>query len=325
MTQRLVLACLWSCVAAAHAQTPSSTQPYPSRNVRIIVGLSPGGSMDVTARLVADRLKDSLGQQIIVENRPGANGVIAAEWVAKSPPDGHTLMLAGAGSLAIRHKLDMKLPYDAERDFAPIVHVVNLPLLLVAPVSLPVKSMKDLFELARKRPGELNYSSSGVGSTTHLSAEMLATQAGIKLTHVPYKGSSQMIPDLIAGQISLAFDQITTAKPHVAAGKLRALAISTAQRSKLMPGLPTIAESGVPKYESISWNGFVAPAATPRAAIDRLQGDINKLIKSPDMTDKLAGIGGESVGGTPEQFAALIKAESVRWGRLIDQLGIRPQ
>ncbi len=319
MKHLLVLACLWSCAAIGYAQS------YPSRNVRIIVGLSPGGSMDVTARLVADRLKESLGQQIIVENRPGANGVIAAELVAKAPPDGHTLMLAGAGSLAIRHKLEMKLPYDAERDFAPVIQVVNLPLLLVAPVSLPVKSMKDLFELARKRPGELNYSSSGLGSTTHLSAAMLATQAGIQLTHVPYKGSSQMIPDLIAGQISLAFDQITTAKPHVVAGKLRALAISTAQRSALMPGMPTIAESGVPKYESISWNGFVAPGATPRAVIERLQSEINKLIKSPDMTERLAAIGGESVGGTPEQFAALIKSESARWGRLIDQLGIKPQ
>ncbi len=311
--------CLLSCVSTA------SAQPYPSRNVRIIIGLSPGGSMDVTARLVADRLKESLGQQVIVENRPGANGVIASELVAKSPPDGHTLMLAGAGSLAIRHKLDMKMPYDAERDFAPVIHVVNSPLLLVTPMSLPVKSMKELFVLARARPGELSYSSSGVGSTTHLSAEMLARLAGMKLTHVPYKGSSQMIPDLIAGQVSFAFDQITTAKPHVMAGKLRALAISTAQRSTLMPGMPTVAESGVPKYESISWNGFVVPSATPRAVIDRLQTDINKLIKSPDMTERLAATGGESVGGTPEQFAALIKSESVRWGRLIDQLGIKPQ
>jgi len=303
----------------------TSAQPYPSRNLRVIVGLSPGGSMDVTARLVADKLKDALGQQIIVENRPGANGVIASELVAKSPPDGHTLMVAGGGTLAIRQKLELKLPYDAERDFAPIIQVVNLPLLLVVPVALPVRSMKDLFALARQRPGELNYSSSGLGSTTHLSAEMLATQAGVKLTHVPYKGSSQMIPDLIAGQISLAFDQITTAKTHVAAGKLRALGISTAQRSALMPGLPTIAESGAPKYESISWNGFIAPSATPRAVIDRLQQEINKLIKSPDMTERLAAIGGEAVGGTPEQFNALIKAERVRWGRLIDQLGIKPQ
>ena len=318
---------LWmaSLMMALTGFTTAGAQSFPARNVRIIVGLSPGGSMDVTARLVADRLKESLGQQIIVENRPGANGVIASELVAKSAPDGYTLMLAGAGSLAIRQKLEMKLPYNAARDFAPVIHVVNLPLLLVAPVSLPVKSMRELFALARTRPDELNYSSSGVGSTTHLSAEMLATQAGIKLTHVPYKGSSQMIPDLIAGQISLAFDQITTAKPHVIAGKLRALAISTAQRSALMPDMPTIAESGVPKYESISWNGFVVPSATSRTVIDRLQTDINKLIKSPDMTERLASIGGESVGGTPEQFAALIKSESVRWGRLIDQLGIKPQ
>ncbi len=311
-------ACLM-VTAAAHAQA------YPTRAVRVVVGLSPGGSMDVTARLVSDKLKEVLGQPIIVDNRPGANGVIASELVAKSPPDGHTLMVAGGGTLAIRHKLELKLPYDAARDFAPIIHVVNLPLLLVVPVALPVRSLRELFSLARQRPGELNYSSSGLGSTTHLSIEMLATQAGVKFAHVPYKGSAQMIPDLIAGQISLAFDQITTAKPHVAAGKLRALGVSTRKPTALMPGLPAIAESGVPNYESISWNGFIAPAATPRAVIERLQSEIDKLIKSRDMTERLAAIGGEAVGGTPEQFAALIKSESARWGRLIDQLGIRAQ
>ncbi len=311
-------ACLM-VTAAAHAQA------YPTRAVRVVVGLSPGGSMDVTARLVSDKLKEVLGQPIIVDNRPGANGVIASELVAKSPPDGHTLMVAGGGTLVIRHKLELKLPYDAARDFAPIIHVVNLPLLLQVPVALPVRSLRELFSLARQRPGELNYSSSGLGSTTHLSIEMLATQAGVKFAHVPYKGSAQMIPDLIAGQISLAFDQITTAKPHVAAGKLRALGVSTRKPTALMPGLPAIAESGVPNYESISWNGFIAPAATPRAVIERLQSEIDKLIKSRDMTERLAAIGGEAVGGTPEQFAALIKSESARWGRLIDQLGIRAQ
>ena len=292
--------------AAAHAQS------YPTRTIREIVGLSPGGSMDVTARLVSDKLKDALGQQIIVENRPGANSVIASELVAKAPPDGYTLMLAGAGSLSIRQKLELKLPFNAERDFAPIVHVVNLPLLLLTPTVLPVRSVRELFALARARPGELNYSSSGVGSTTHLSVEMLATQAGVKFTHVPYKGSSQMIPDLIAGQISLAFDQITTAKPHVLAGKLRALGVSTLKPTALMPGLPSIAESGAPNYESISWNGFVAPSATPRAVIERLQQEINRLIKTQDMNEKLAAIGGEAVGGTSEQFAVLIKSESAR-------------
>ena len=236
-----------AAAAAAHAQT------YPTRTIRVIVGLSPGGSMDVTARLVSDKLKDALGQQIIVENRPGANSVIASELVAKAPPDGYTLMLAGAGSLSIRQKLELKLPFNAERDFAPIVHVVNLPLLLLTPTALPVRSVRELFALARARLGELNYSSSGV------------------------------------------------------------------------PSLPSIAESGVPKYESISWNGFVAPSATPRAVIERLQQEINRLIKTQDMNEKLAAIGGEAVGGTPEQFAVLIKSESARWGRLIDQLGIKAQ
>lgn len=303
----------------------AAAQSYPTRTVRVIVGFSPGGSMDVTARLVAEKLKDALGQQVIVENRPGAGAVIAADLVAKAPPDGHTMMLSGAGTLSIRQKLEAKLPYNADRDFAPVIHVANLPLVLATPMALPVKSVKDLLALARARPGELNFSSSGVGSTTHLSAEMFSAVAGIRLTHVPYKGSSQMIADLIAGQISLAFDQITTTKPHIAAGKLRALAVSTPRRSPLMPELPTVAEAGVPGYESISWNGFVVPAGTPRAVIDRLQQDTNKVIKTADMTDRLAAIGAQSAGGTPEQFAALIRSESARWGKLLDQLGIKPQ
>jgi tripartite-type tricarboxylate transporter receptor subunit TctC len=215
-------------------------QQYPTRMVRIVVGFSPGGSMDVTARLVADKLKSALGQQVIVENRTGAGGSIAAQMLAKSPPDGYSLMLAGGGTLAIRQKLDMKLPYNAERDFTPVLHAANLPLLLVVPVALPAKSVQELLALARKRPGELAYSSSGVGSTTHLSAEMFRVTAGINLVHVPYKGSAQMIPELIGGQVGLAFDQITTTKPHVTDGKLRALAVSTARRTALMPGLPTV-------------------------------------------------------------------------------------
>lgn len=314
-----------SLVALLIAGGQSLAQDFPLRTVRIIVGFAPGGSMDVTARLLAEKLRDGLGRQVIVENRTGASGSIAAQALAKSAPDGHTLMLAGGGTLAIRQKLDMKLPYNAERDFAPVIYVANFPLLLVVPTSLPAKSVRELLALARARRGELTFASSGVGTTGHLSAAMFAVMAGVELTHVPYKGSAQMIPELIGGQVGLAFDQITTTKAHIASGKLRALAVSTARRSALVPDLSTVAESGVPGYESTSWNGFVVPAGTPTAIIERLQREIEKSLKSPDMTEKLAAMGGEPVGGTPGQFAAHIRNESARWGKLIDRLGLKPQ
>lgn len=307
------------------APLKTGAQDYPTRTVRILVGFSPGGSMDVTARLVAERLRDALGQQVMVENRTGAGGSLAAQALAKSPPDGYMLMLAGGGTLSIRQKLDMKLPYDAARDFSPVVYVANLPLLLVVPASLQARLVSDLLSIARSRPGELTFASSGVGSTTHLSAEMFRVLAGLNLVHVPYKGSAQMIPELIGGQVGLAFDQITTTKPHLATGKLRALAVSTAKRSALMPGLPTVAESGVAKYESVSWNGFVVPAGTPKNILGRLQHDLNVILKHPDTVEKLAAMGAEPVGGTAEQFSAHIRSEAQRWGELIDRLGIKPQ
>lgn len=322
---RCLLSVLLMAGMISVAAMDAGAQNYPTRPVRILVGFSPGGSMDVTARLVADRLRDVFGQQVIVENRTGAGGSLAAQALAKSPPDGYMLMLAGGGTLSIRQKLELKLPYDAARDFAPVVYVANLPLLLVVPSSLPARSVRDLLSIARNRPGELTFASSGVGSTTHLSAEMFRVMAGLKLVHVPYKGSAQMIPELIGGQVGLAFDQITTTKPQLASGKLRALAISTAKRSALMPEMPTVAESGVPKYESVSWNGFVVPAGVPKNIIDRLQRDIEGTLKHPDMVEKLAAMGAEPVGGSPEQFGAHIRAEVQRWGELIDRLGIKPQ
>jgi tripartite-type tricarboxylate transporter receptor subunit TctC len=323
MNKRLLPIILLTALTSA-VPIEADAQGYPAHAVRILVGFSPGGSMDVTARLVAERLKDALGQQVLVENRTGAGGNIAAQALAKSPPDGYMLMLAGGGTMSIRQKF-MKLPFNPAKDFAPVIYVANLPLLLVVPASLPARSVRDLLTIARKRPGELTFSSSGVGSTTHLSAEMFQSLSGVSLMHVPYKGSAQMIPELIGGQVGLAFDQITTTKPHLASGKLRALAISTAKRSALMPDMPTVAESGVAKYESASWNGFVVPAGVPKAIVDRLQRDIEASLRHPDMVEKLAAMGAEPVGGTAEQFAAHIRAETQRWGELIDRLGIKPQ
>lgn len=315
-------------VAAAIAGmyvTPVHAQTYPSKVVRIVIGFAPGGSMDVTARLMAERMREEMGQQILVENRPGASGGIAAELVAKSAPDGHTILLSGGGTFAIQQKLQRKLPYDAQRDFAPVLYVANYPLVLVVPTALPVRTMKELLALARANPGALNYSSSGVGSTTHLSGEYFKTAAKIDILHVPYKGSSAMMSDLVAGQVHLAFDQITTAGPQAKAGKLKMLAVSTDKRSALVPELPTVAESGVPGYASYSWNGIVVPTATPAATVNRLAQIADNAVKASDFRQRLALSGGEAIGGTPDQFSQHIKSEASKWSALIDKFGLKPQ
>jgi tripartite-type tricarboxylate transporter receptor subunit TctC len=316
---------LGSAAAAVLLCASAQAQTFPSKLVRIVIGLPPGGSMDVTARLLADRMREDLGQQILVENRPGASGTIAADLVAKAQADGHTMMLAGGGTLAIRHKLELKLPYDVQRDYAPVIHVANLPLVLAVPTALPVRSVKELLALARAHPGQLNFSSSGIGSTTHLSGELFKTLAKIDIVHVPYKGSSAMMSDLVAGQIHLALDQITTAGPQASAGKLKLLAVSTERRSTLAPQLPTVAEAGVPGYASYSWSGIVVPAATPKAAMAKLSQTLDAALKTPEMKQKLAAVGAEAVGGSPEQFGSFIRAESTKWSALIDKFGIKPQ
>src|SRR4051812_25998627 len=319
------LAQAFRCFIVTAIATGASAQTFPAKPVRIVVGFSPGGSMDVTARFVADKLKDGLGQQVIVDNRPGASGSIAADYLTKAPPDGHTMMLAGGGTLTIRQTLEPASPYLTGKAYEPVIYVANLPLLLVVSTALPAKSVKELLALARAHPGQLNFSSSGIGATTHLSGEMLKSLARVNVTHIPYKGSSQMMPDLIAGQISFAFDQITTAQPYVTAGKLRALAISTATRSALMPAMATVAESGVPGYECISWNALVVPPGTPRPAIDRLQQETDKTLKARDMIERLASIGAEPVAGTSADLAAFIKSDAAKWGQLIRRLGLKAQ
>lgn len=305
--------------------TPAQAQSYPGKMVRVVIGFAPGGSMDVTARLLAERMRDEMGQQVLVENRPGASGSIAAELVAKSPADGHTILLSGGGTFAIQQKLQRKLPYDAQRDFSPVLYVANYPLVLVVPYALPVRSMKELLALARSNPGALNYSSSGIGSTTHLSGEYFRTAAKIDIVHVPYKGSSAMMSDLVGGQVHLAFDQITTAGPQAQAGKLKMLAVSTDKRSALVPELPTVAEAGVPGYASYSWSGIVVPSSTPAPVVTKLAQIADNAVKSGEFKQRLALSGGEAVGGTPEQFSRHIKSEASKWSALIDRFGLKPQ
>src|SRR5688572_673770 len=289
------IACLFSAATAA--------QNYPTRPVRLVVGFAPGGSTDVTARIIAERMTTAFGQQVIVDNRAGAGGNIGADIVAKSNPDGHTVLVATTGVMAFNHYLYSKLPYSAEKDLAPVTQIGSLPLILLVPASLPAKSVKELVAAARSQPGKYSFGSSGVGGATHVTAELFKALAAIDIVHVPYKGSGQMMADLLGGQVQIAFDQIASSIAHVKSGKLRALGITTAKRSALMPELPTVAEGGVPGYEAISWNGFAVRAGTPRALVSRLQRETRNAVAVPELRDRMFALGIEPVAGTPEEFA----------------------
>jgi tripartite-type tricarboxylate transporter receptor subunit TctC len=319
MPYRLIL-----CVLLALSAAGTVAQGYPTKPVRIVVPFSPGGSTDVTARLVAQKLTEAWRQQAIVDNRAGAGGNIGAEAVAKSPPDGYTLLLATTGVMSINHRLYRSLPYDALKDFAPVTQIGALPLILIVHPSLPVKQVRDLVAIARAQPGQLSYASSGIGSATHMTAELFRMMAGVDIVHVPYKGSGQAMTDLISGQVGVAFDQITSSLPHVQSGKLRALAVTSARRFPSVPDLPSIAEAGIKGYESVSWNGIAAPAATPREIVARIQQDIARALQLPDMKERFFKDGIEPVGSTPEQFAAHIRSERAKWEKVIERAAIKP-
>jgi tripartite-type tricarboxylate transporter receptor subunit TctC len=315
-----------SCVAVflaitthiAHAQTP----PFPTKPLRIIASMPPGGGIDMVARAVATKLGDALGQTVFVDNRPGANGSLAAELTAKAPPDGHTLMVGAIGNLAINGFFYKKLGYDPLKDLAPITAAVSGGQVVVVHPSVPAKSVKELIAIARARPGELAYASSGTGGSGHLAGALFQRMAKIVLLHVPYKGGAPAIVDLAAGQTQLAFPSPSTSATFIEQGKLRALAVTTAKRSKIYPQLPTLAEAGVAGYESASWYGLVAPAKTPHYAITRLNREIVQILSSPEASEPLLKLGMEVWTTTPEAFAAHIKSEHDKWGRVIREAGI---
>ncbi len=319
MLIRLTCVMCFSVLAA-----PAWSQAYPVKPVRLIVPFAPGGSTDVTARIVAQKIGESWKQQVLVDNRAGAGGNIGADVVAKSTADGYTLLLATTGVMAINHRLYQTLPFDAARDFAPVTQIGALPLILIVHPSLPVKSVKDLVALAKARPGQLSYASSGVGSATHMTTELFRMMAGVDIVHIPYKGSGQAMTDLIGGQVGIAFDQITSSWPQVEAGKLRALAVTSARRFASVPDLPTIAEAGIPGYESVSWNGIAAPAATPKEIIVRIQQEVARALQAPDIKQRFFKDGIEPVGSTPDQFAAHIRAERAKWDKVVNAAGIKP-
>ena len=299
-----------------------AAQSYPVRPVRIIVGFAPGGGNDTVSRLVAQKLSVAFGRQFVVENRPGAGGTIGAELAAKSPPDGYTLFLAGVATHAINPNLQKNLPYDPVRDFDPVCLMAAAPTLLAVHPSLPARSVKQFIALARARPGEINYASSGHGSSAQLAAELFKSMTGTRMQHVPYKGIGLALNDLLSGQVQVMFNAAAALLPHTRSGRMRALGLGALQRVPAIADIPTIAESGVPGYQSESWYGFVAPAGTPRAIIDSLSRETAAAIKSPEIASKLTAEAVLVIGSSPGDFAAHIKDELARIGKVIREAGI---
>jgi tripartite-type tricarboxylate transporter receptor subunit TctC len=300
----------------------AAQEKYPQRTIKIVVPFAPGGSTDIFARLVGERLSVSLGQPVIIENRAGASGNIGADAVAKSAPDGYTLLMATTGVMAINHALFRGLPYDAAKEFEPVVFIASITNVLAVPNDLPAKSVTELVALAKKEPGKLSFASSGAGSSTHLSAELFKSMAGIDVVHIPFKGSGQALIDVVAGRVSMIFDNMPSALPHIKGGKLRALGVTGSKRSDALLEVPTIAEAGIPGYESLSWSGFAAPAGTPRDIVQRLNRESVSILATADMKQKLAEQGADAIGGVPEAFGAHIRAEREKWGRLVRERNI---
>ena len=312
-------------VAAALAAPLLAHAAWPDRPIRFIVPFAAGaGVLDIMARLVGQHLGQSLGQQVLIDNRPGAGGNVGAEVAAKAVPDGYT-MLMGAVALVVSPYLYARLPFDPLTDLAPVTQVNSAPLMLVVHPSLPVNSVAELIAYAKARPGALNYGSGGVGATPFLATELFKSMAGIDVVHVPYKGGAPALADLVAGQLSFMIENVPGTLPFVKDGKLRALAITSRQRLALVPELPTMEEAGVPGYEMIGWNGIFVPKATPPEIVARLNAELVKVLRSTEVGEQLARLGAVPVGDTPEQFGAFVKAESARWGKIIKDLGIKPE
>jgi len=314
----LLMAILFIFGLSAEAQT------YPTRTVRIVVPATPGGAIDLIARSLAEKMTASLGQPVVVENKPGASNNLGTDFVAKSPPDGYTLVII-ASSHATNKYLFKQMPFDPVKDFEPVVYTHVVPLLLAVNPSVPAKNVSELTAWIKANPDKAVYASSGPGSSLHMAAELFMNMTGTKMHHVPYKGSSAAHPDLLAGRTAMIFDTITAVQGHVKSGTLRGIAVTTAKRSSAMPDLPTIAESGLPGYDASTWGGILAPAGTPKDVVAKLNSSINAALKMDDVRSRLMGAGIEIQGGTPEQFAYVIRNEIEKWGRVTKAAGITPE
>jgi len=313
---------LLTFLALAIAPIAHAQDDYPNRTVRIIVPFAPGGSTDVVARILADKLGTELKQSFVVENRAGAGGNIGADVVAKASPDGYTLLMGTTGVLAINKYLYKEMAFDPERDLVPVSYTSLITNILVVNPQVPAKTVSELVALARAKPGVLTFASSGAGSSTHLSAELFKSMAGVDILHVPYKGSSQAITDLMGGQVTMLFDNAPSSIPFVEQGKLRALAVTSTKRLPNLPDVPTLDEAGVKGYESLSWSGIMAPAGTPKRVIDKLNAAIDKILRDPDVKQRFASLGVDPVGGPPEAFSRHIRAESEKWARVVKTANI---
>jgi tripartite-type tricarboxylate transporter receptor subunit TctC len=316
---------LFSLGACALAAPPVWPQNFPSHPIRFVIPFAPGGPADVSARTLAVKLTETLGQNIVIDNRPGGGGIVAAEIVARARPDGHTILLCSTSVMVINPIVTPDVPYNALRDFAPVSLVSSSPYLLLTHATFPATSVKELVAIAKAKPGTLNFGSAGIGSTSHLVAEIFRSMAGIAMTHVPYKGSALAATDLMAGQLQVLFESVSSALPNVNSGRLRALGISTLKRFALTPQVPPIAESGVPGYQAATWQGVCAPAGTPKPVLAVLNRTVVDAARAPATVQRYAALGAEAVGSTPEEFTAFVKAEIPRWTKAIRDSGARPQ
>ena len=305
------------CSLTAFAQT------YPSKPVRIVVPYSAGGGTDIVARAVGQKLNEKWGQSVIVDNRVGANGIIGADAVAKSPADGYTLLMATPAEVSTNPHLYPNIPYSAQRDFTPITLIAVTPLVVAVNPGVPAKSIAELIALAKEKPGTMGYATPGTGSAQHLTGEMLMMSAGIKLVHVPYKGAGQSIPDVIGGQVPIGVYGVLTISQHVRAGRLRVLAVTTPKRSTAYPDFPTLSESGFPGFDTSLWFGLLAPSATPKDVVAKIHDDVIQVLKLPDVKERIASQGAEIVADTPAEFAAFISGESAKYAKIIKQAGVK--
>jgi tripartite-type tricarboxylate transporter receptor subunit TctC len=323
MRNSLLLRSAALVIALACFSTSASAQIYPSRVIRLVVPFAPGGSNDVIARIIGERLTEALGQSVVIDNRPGAGGVIGTDSVAKASPDGYTLMIGATSTLAANPSLYTKMSLDPTQDLTPITQIASGPFVLAVPSSLPARNVEELITLARAKPGELNYGSSGIGSSLQLTAELFKTMAKVDIVHVPYKGLGPALTDLVTGRIQIIFSDMAGLLPFVQSGQLRALAVTSAKRSSVLPDLPTLAEAGVEGYQATSWYGVLGPKAVPADIVAKLNGELARIVHNPAMKVKFASLGIEPVTDTPQAFAAFIRSEMDKWRIVVTTAGIK--
>jgi tripartite-type tricarboxylate transporter receptor subunit TctC len=310
-------------MAALVTGTSATAAGYPDKPIRLVVPWPPGGAVDILARPLAQKLNEALGVPVVVDNRPGANSILGSEIVARSAPDGYTMLVDNVTGHAINATLYKKLPFDSRHDFSPITLLASVTNLLVVNPTVPARTVQDLIRLCRSRPGKLTYASFGTGSTAHLAGELFNRQAGVQTVHVPYKGGAPALTDLMGGQVDMMFATLPSALAYVKAGKLRAIATTGTRRSPATPGLPTVRESGLPRFEATTWYGALFPAKTAKAAVERMNAQINRIIRADEMMKRLQALGFEVHGSTPDEFAKHLESETVKWGRIVTQSGAR--